>query len=242
MYCQSNNWWRFRKILWPSQNIWTLSDQDLSLDPWHSGYSFLDQLKKFIIFLFYFSVQERFDYWFENPYQCRPTQLGQSFQGTPDPEKRQNHSILLWISSARKDSQVKMWRIWIWLSQRKLLKVSSLIHFDPFWSDLFWSDPKKNVKTMFILMVNVTNFGFDYRKEKLFKNEENEKKVSFFWREKIDKMHNIPRCFTTLLSTAWIPPNLIQTWPSRRYLYPPSPPKTTVDVYSYVCVWYIIII
>ena len=24
-YCQSNNWWRFRKILWPSQNIWTLS-------------------------------------------------------------------------------------------------------------------------------------------------------------------------------------------------------------------------
>ena len=25
MYCQSNNWWRFRKILWPSQNIWTLS-------------------------------------------------------------------------------------------------------------------------------------------------------------------------------------------------------------------------
>ena len=21
MYCQSNNWWRFRKILWPSQNI-----------------------------------------------------------------------------------------------------------------------------------------------------------------------------------------------------------------------------
>ena len=26
MYCQSNNWWRFRKILWPSQNIWTLLD------------------------------------------------------------------------------------------------------------------------------------------------------------------------------------------------------------------------
>ena len=24
MYCQSNNWWRFRKILWPSRNIWTL--------------------------------------------------------------------------------------------------------------------------------------------------------------------------------------------------------------------------
>ena len=24
MYCQSNNWWRFRKILWPSQNIWNL--------------------------------------------------------------------------------------------------------------------------------------------------------------------------------------------------------------------------
>ena len=24
-YCQSNNWWRFRKNLWPSQNIWTLS-------------------------------------------------------------------------------------------------------------------------------------------------------------------------------------------------------------------------
>ena len=23
-YCQSNDWWRFRKILWPSQNIWTL--------------------------------------------------------------------------------------------------------------------------------------------------------------------------------------------------------------------------
>ena len=21
MYCQSNNWWRFRKIVWPSQNI-----------------------------------------------------------------------------------------------------------------------------------------------------------------------------------------------------------------------------
>ena len=25
MYCQSNNWWRFCQILWPSQNIWTLS-------------------------------------------------------------------------------------------------------------------------------------------------------------------------------------------------------------------------
>ena len=25
MYCQSNNWWRFRKILWPSQNMWTLT-------------------------------------------------------------------------------------------------------------------------------------------------------------------------------------------------------------------------
>ena len=24
MYCQSNNWWRFCKVLWPSQNIWTL--------------------------------------------------------------------------------------------------------------------------------------------------------------------------------------------------------------------------
>ena len=24
MYCQSNNWWRYRKILLPSQNIWTL--------------------------------------------------------------------------------------------------------------------------------------------------------------------------------------------------------------------------
>ena len=24
MYCQSNDWCRFRKILWPSQNIWTL--------------------------------------------------------------------------------------------------------------------------------------------------------------------------------------------------------------------------
>ena len=56
----------------------------------------------------YFSVQERFDYWFEDPYQRRPTQLGQSFQGPPGPEKRQNHSILLWISSARKDSQAKM--------------------------------------------------------------------------------------------------------------------------------------
>ena len=116
---------------------------DLLWDPWHSEYSFLDQLKKFIIFLFYFSVEERFDYWFENPYQCRPTQLGQSFQGTADPEKRQNHSILLWISSARKDSQAKMWWIWIWLSQRKLLKKirffqvwSILIHFDPICSDL----------------------------------------------------------------------------------------------------------
>ena len=52
-----------------------------------------------------------------------------------------------------------------------------LIHFDPICSDQI---QEKNVKTMFILMVNVTNFGFDYRKEKLFKNEENEKKVSFF--------------------------------------------------------------
>ena len=24
-YCQSNNWWRFRKILWPSRNIGTLT-------------------------------------------------------------------------------------------------------------------------------------------------------------------------------------------------------------------------
>ena len=24
MYCQSNNWWIFHKIMWPSQNIWTL--------------------------------------------------------------------------------------------------------------------------------------------------------------------------------------------------------------------------
>ena len=25
LYWQSNNWWRFHNILWPSQNIWTLS-------------------------------------------------------------------------------------------------------------------------------------------------------------------------------------------------------------------------
>ena len=25
-YCLSNNWWIFRKTLWPSQNIWTLTD------------------------------------------------------------------------------------------------------------------------------------------------------------------------------------------------------------------------
>ena len=24
MYCESKNWWGFRKFLWPSQNIWTL--------------------------------------------------------------------------------------------------------------------------------------------------------------------------------------------------------------------------
>ena len=30
MYFQSNNWWRFRKILWPSQNIWTLSWHDFT--------------------------------------------------------------------------------------------------------------------------------------------------------------------------------------------------------------------
>ena len=64
---------------------------------------------------------------------------------------------------------------------------------------------------MFILMVNVTNFGFDYRKEKLFKNEEKRKKSILFLTRKIDKMHNIPRCFTTLLSTAWTTANLIQT-------------------------------
>ena len=29
MYCQSNNWWRFCRILWPSQNIWTLMIQNL---------------------------------------------------------------------------------------------------------------------------------------------------------------------------------------------------------------------
>ena len=27
IYCQSNNWWRFRRIVWPSQNIWTLTTQ-----------------------------------------------------------------------------------------------------------------------------------------------------------------------------------------------------------------------
>ena len=32
MYCQSNNWWRFRKILWPSHNIWTLQVCQKALD------------------------------------------------------------------------------------------------------------------------------------------------------------------------------------------------------------------
>lgn len=32
---------------------------------------------------------------------------------------------------------------------------------------------------MFILMVNVTNFGFDNRKEKLFKNEKMKKSTKF---------------------------------------------------------------
>ena len=30
MCCQSNNWWRFRRILWPSQNIWTLPSPRIS--------------------------------------------------------------------------------------------------------------------------------------------------------------------------------------------------------------------
>ena len=29
MYCQSHNWWKFCKILWPSQNIWTLKTHGL---------------------------------------------------------------------------------------------------------------------------------------------------------------------------------------------------------------------
>ena len=38
MLCQSKVRWRLRKILWPSQNIWTLtkiaSREDRTLDPW----------------------------------------------------------------------------------------------------------------------------------------------------------------------------------------------------------------
>ena len=32
IYCQSDNWWRFRKILWPFQNVWTLHRVIGSLD------------------------------------------------------------------------------------------------------------------------------------------------------------------------------------------------------------------
>ena len=52
-----------------------------------------------------------------------------------------------------------------------------LIHFDPICSDQI---QEKNVKTMFILMVNLTNFGFDYRKERLFKTKKRRKKFSLF--------------------------------------------------------------
>ena len=31
---ESNNWWRFRKILWPSQNIWTLLHKGLLMQDW----------------------------------------------------------------------------------------------------------------------------------------------------------------------------------------------------------------
>ena len=42
MYCQSNNWQRFRKIMWPSQNIWTLNS-----DPyiWPKIYAQTPELK-----------------------------------------------------------------------------------------------------------------------------------------------------------------------------------------------------
>ena len=94
---------------------------------------------------------------------------------------------------------------------------------------------------MFILMVNVTNFGFDYRKEKLFKNEENEKKVSFFLTRKNwqDAQYTTLFYYVVIyrLDTPKFNTNL-----TIQAVSIPSPPKTTVDVYSYVCVWYIIII
>ena len=30
----TNNWWRFRKILWPSQNIWTLQNKQKTNTTW----------------------------------------------------------------------------------------------------------------------------------------------------------------------------------------------------------------
>lgn len=61
---------------------------------------------------------------------------------------------------------------------------------------------------MFILMVNVTNFGFDYCKEKLFKNE---KKYPFFDEKKFTRCTIYHAVLLRCYRTVWITPNLIQT-------------------------------
>ena len=64
---------------------------------------------------------------------------------------------------------------------------------------------------MFILMVNVTNFGFDYRKEKLFKNEKTGKKYPFFDEKKFTRCTIYHAVLLRCYRTVWTTPNLIQT-------------------------------
>ena len=36
---RTNNWWRFHKILWPSQNIWTLNNRNYLIPLWYNRFA-----------------------------------------------------------------------------------------------------------------------------------------------------------------------------------------------------------
>ena len=61
-YIQSKVRWRFRKIFWPSQNIWTLWDFDKSINSTNKVYWTF--LKEGIIFLCVRPRVSTFQYWF----------------------------------------------------------------------------------------------------------------------------------------------------------------------------------
>ena len=58
MYYQSNIWWRFRKILWPSQNIWTLQSTLLNLAEYDLTNLFCFLGKPIVYYILEFKVRQ----------------------------------------------------------------------------------------------------------------------------------------------------------------------------------------